>query len=190
MQTIQDIDINILRFIHLTCGNAFLDQWLPMLRNPYFWAPLYVFLLAFFWKVFGVKGLFWCSLFFITFIFCDSISAALIKPLVHRIRPCHEMFYGFVLRELIPCGNGFSFPSTHACNHFGLALFMIVTLRHRYAWVWIPALLWAIVVSYSQLYVAAHYFSDVVAGGLLGSVIGSLTGIYFNRRFGLLKRMD
>lgn len=188
MEWINHIDIGILHGLHVTYGNAWLDQWVPMLRNPFFWAPVYVFLLAYCWKVFGVKGLLWCGFFFITFVFCDYISASLVKPLFHRVRPCHEVFDGFVIRTLIPCGNGYSFPSTHATNHFGFAVFMILTLRHLFARVWIPALLWAILVCYSQMYVAAHYFSDILGGMVLGTAIGSLTGLYYNRRFGLLQK--
>lgn len=184
----QDIDVSMLRFLHVTCGSVWLDQWVPMLRNPFFWAPVYVFLLAYFARVFGSRGLMWCLFFLATFVFCDYVSATLIKPLVHRIRPCHEVFNDFVVRELIPCGSGYSFPSTHATNHFGFAAFMILTLRHWYAKVWIPALLWAVLVSYAQLYVAAHYLTDVLGGMILGALTGSLTGLYFNHRFGLLQR--
>lgn len=32
--------------------------------------------------------------------------------------------------------------------------------------------LWAIIVSYSRIYLGVHYFGDVVCGGILGIIIG------------------
>ncbi len=180
---IQHIDESVLYFIHVTCGNLFFDTIMPLIRNPYFWSPLYLFLLVFMWKNLGKKGLWWCAFFFVTFVFSDFISASLLKPFFHRLRPCNANLF-FTIRELIPCGSGFSFPSSHATNHFGMAMFMIITLQHVYKFVTPFSLFWAILICYGQLYVCAHYPSDILGGALLGSLIGLFFGKYFNRRFG------
>lgn len=184
--SIQHIDEQVLKAVHLGLANRYLDDVVMMVRNPYFWAPLYLFLLVYMYRAFGRKGIMWCVFFFVTFVFCDYISASLIKPLVHRIRPCNDELLPFTIREFIRCGSGYSFPSTHATNHFGFAIYILFTLRHRSSWVAPLALSWAMLVCFAQLYAGVHYPSDLIAGGLLGSLIGRWNAYYFTHRFGEL----
>ena len=186
---IQHIDELVLHFIHVSCGNAYLDILMPYLRNPFIWSPFYLFLLVFMLKNYGSKGALWLMFFFFTFVFCDFISASLIKPLVQRLRPCHQQSLSFIIRELIPCGSGFSFPSSHATNHFGLAFYMIITLQRGFKLVKPLVLSWAFIICYAQLYVCVHYPSDIVAGAALGSCLGWFFGTYYNRRFAALTEM-
>ncbi len=186
LQTIQHIDEIILKFIHLNGENHYLDTILPFFRSPYFWSPLYLFLLIWMTMQYGKKGLWWCLFFFITFIFCDYISASLIKPLVQRLRPCNNDLLSFNLRDIVVCGSGFSFPSSHATNHVGFSLFMIFTIGHLNKWIKPLAIVWAALVCYSQLYVGVHYLSDLLAGAILGASIGIFFARYFNKRFGIV----
>jgi len=181
----QHMDEVVLRFVHIDCANHLCDTLSQLFRNPYFWSPLYLFLLVFMIRNFGRKGLWWCVFFLLTFLFCDYVSASLVKPFVQRIRPCNDSGLPFSMRDLVVCGSGFSFPSTHASNHFGFAAFLIFTLRKYTRWVTPLSLTWAVVVSLSQLYVGVHYPSDVLGGALLGLCIGSWNAFYFNRRVGL-----
>lgn len=184
LESIQHIDERILYLIHVTCGTAWQDSFIPFLRNPYFWSPVYLFLLLWMWRNHGKQGLWWCVFFIVTFAFCDFISASMFKPFVHRLRPCNNDYLSFSIRHLISCGSGFSFPSTHASNHFGFAAFMILTLKNRYKRVIPLAISWALLVCYAQLYVCVHYPSDILSGALLGTLIGAFFGIYFTKRFG------
>jgi len=186
MNWIQNMDETVLHFIHTQCASSWLDTYVLFLRNPYFWAPVYLFLLVFVIKKSGLKGLWWCAFFFVTFVFCDFISASIIKPFIHRIRPCNNPSLFFSIRELVPCGRGFSFPSSHATNHFGMAIYLISTLGQKSKFVMPLALLWAILVCYAQLYVCVHYPSDILAGAILGSIIGWMIGLYYRKRFGEL----
>jgi len=184
LEWIRHIDQNLLHFIHVTGENMFLDQVLPFFRNPYFWSPVYLFLLVFMWKHHGKKGLWWCVFFIATFVFCDFVSASLIKPLIQRLRPCNDASLYFTIRSLVKCGSGYSFPSAHAANHVGFAMFMIMTLRQRYKSVFPLALVWAFLVCYAQLYVCVHYPSDILGGAVLGSLFGAFFTMLFHRRFG------
>ena len=69
VEIIQHIDESILHGIHVSGGNAWLDQVIPFFRNPYFWSPLYLFLLVFMWKNYGKQGMVWCLFFLMTFAF-------------------------------------------------------------------------------------------------------------------------
>jgi membrane-associated phospholipid phosphatase len=163
--------------------NPFLDCVVPFLRNQWFWVPLYLFLALFMPSRFGRKGWLWCAFFIITFSLSDQISATLLKPYFHRLRPCNNPYLASIIHNIVPCGSGYSFPSSHACNHFSLGIFSAVTLGRLAKWITPVAIAWAVLVSYAQVYVGVHYPLDVTCGGLLGIMIGITTGKFFNRYF-------
>jgi undecaprenyl-diphosphatase len=45
--------------------------------------------------------------------------------------------------------------------------------------------LWAVSVSFAQVYVGVHFPLDVTVGGIIGTAIGICTGTVFNRYFNL-----
>jgi undecaprenyl-diphosphatase len=183
----QHIDEYVLWLIHEKAGHPFLDSLLPWFRNPYFWSPLYLFLLVFSIRNYGKRGVQWCLFFLITFICCDFIAASVIKPFVQRLRPCqnHDIF--FTIREIVRCGSGFSFPSAHATNHTGMSVYLALTLGKIYPWLRNLAIVWVILVCYAQLYVCVHYPSDILGGMILGSGIGWLMVRYQQMRYGKLQ---
>lgn len=158
-----------------------LDEMMPILRNQYTWAPVYAFLLFFaVWK-FGKKGLLWSAAYFITFALCDYISAGIIKEAVMRLRPCNDPIDALHVRLLVECGSGYSFPSSHATNHFGMSLFLYFTFGRFYKWVKPIVIVWAVLVAYAQVYVGVHYPIDVFTGAIIGSVIGFIVAKLFNK---------
>ena len=172
-------------YINAEWHTPFLDFIVPFLRNQWTWAPLYLFLAIFMPKNFGKRGYIWCASFIITFAISDQVSAHLLKPIFHRTRPCNNPNLVDMVHNIVPCGSGYSFPSSHASNHFALAFFMAVTLGRKIRWVWPVAVLWAMAVAYAQVYVGVHFPLDIAFGAVIGITIGSLTGILFNRRFAL-----
>lgn len=185
-KAIQHIDENLLKVINVDCSNSLFDFLMPFFRNPYFWAPVYLFLLVWMWSQFGMKGIWWCVFFFITFTFTDFISASLLKPIFHRVRPCNDFSVSVFLTHVVKCGVGYSLPSSHAANHFGLSFFMIYTIGKINKTITPLAIAWALLVCYSQMYVGVHYPTDILFGAFIGFGIGKFNASYFNKRFGLL----
>ena len=158
-----------------------LDEIMPIMRNQYTWAPVYAFLFFFsIWK-FGKKGLFWSLAYFISFALCDYISAGIIKEAVMRLRPCNDPINSLHMRLLVECGSGYSFPSSHATNHFGMSLFLYFSFGKFYKWIKPTVIIWAALVAYAQVYVGVHYPIDVFTGAIIGSLIGFLIAKLFNR---------
>jgi undecaprenyl-diphosphatase len=170
--------------------NSFMDMVEPFMRNQWFWAPLYLFLLLFTTGKFGKKGWMWCLLFLISFIISDQLSATLMKPYFHRVRPCNNPDLARVIHLIVPCGGGYSFPSSHAANHFSMGIFSAMTLGRLAKWVWPVAIAWATMVAFAQVYVGVHYPLDVTCGALLGTMIGVGIGMVFNRYFELKSKSN
>ena len=124
---LRDADLAAWRVLHGEWRAGWLDALMPFVRNQFFWAPLYLFFLVFMLRGYGRRGLVWCLGYVVTFGLCDFISASLIKPWIHRTRPCNNTALADVLHIIVPCGSGYSFPSSHAANHFGMAAFIFFT---------------------------------------------------------------
>jgi undecaprenyl-diphosphatase len=168
-----------------TC--SFLDTVLLFAREAEFWIPFYLFLLLFATLNFGKKGWVWSLYLVMTVIISDLISSHLIKDhLVYRLRPCGNPLWADSMRFLANyCPSSSSFTSSHACNHFAMAVFIFQTLRKTSRWWWL-VLVWAFTISYAQVYVGVHYPLDVFCGGVLGSLIGWLVSKVFRLQAGTL----
>lgn len=181
-EALKHIDLYLFKLVHVSMSNSFFDMMMPLLRIPYLWAPVYLFLLVWMWTTYNKSGLIWCVFFFITFVFCDYISAQLIKDLVQRVRPCNDTTLNFIIHRIVHCGSGYSFPSAHAANHFGLSFFMIFTLGKRFRYLTAIVLLWAVTVCFAQIYVGVHYPFDIFGGAALGIGIAKFTSMYFHKK--------
>ena len=179
-------DKNAFLAVNGSWTNPFFDEIMPFLRLSTHWVPLYTFILFFMVLNFRQRGLWWCLFFVVTVALTDMIGARIFKEGIERLRPCNDpMLMDRVRLVIKQCAGGYSFISNHAANHFGMAIFFFVTVRHiSRAAAWI-GLLWAVSIAYAQVYVGVHFPLDVISGALLGLAIGSLTGQFFNKRFGI-----
>lgn len=180
-------DHTVWYYMNTQWHNSFLDFVVPFLRNQYFWAPLYFFLLIFIPYKFRMRGWLWCAAYLLAFTLSDQVVVNVIKPFFHRVRPCSNPYLSNIVHLIVECGSGYSFPSAHAANHFSMGIFSAVTLGRMAKWVWPVAIAWAFLVSFAQVYVGVHFPLDVTCGGLLGATIGLIVGKVFNRYADLSK---
>jgi undecaprenyl-diphosphatase len=94
-----------------------------------------------------------------------TLSEYILKWIVARPRPTAEM--GALI---VGHADNFSFPSTHATFAFAFAT-VIAYEKRRWKW-WVYTL--AVCIALSRVYLGVHYPLDIVAGALLGWVIGRL----------------
>ena len=111
----------------------------------------------------------------------DSVSSNLVKNSVQRLRPCNDIELREQMVQRVRCSGGYSFTSSHATNHFAMAVLLIILFYRRWKHVLWLALLWAISISFAQVYVGVHYPGDILAGALLGILIGLTSGYIYNR---------
>ena len=158
-------DLPILEWIQAYLQSDFLDTVMPIIT------------------LFGEGGIFWIAWAVILLIIPKtrkiglSMLIALIlgllvcnltlKPLVARVRPydLQEQDFGVYINLLISRQSDFSFPSGHTIASFEAAVVLLKNSKKM----GIPALIIAILVSFSRLYLYVHYPSDVLVSVVLGT---------------------
>jgi undecaprenyl-diphosphatase len=151
--------------------SVFWDSFMYTISLSKAWLPLYLFvILIFFYKKNWKEGLFITAAFFLLFGMCDQFSSGLIKPIFERLRPGHHPDF----KDLVQLvnnhrGGGYAFISGHATNSVGFAVFLSLVFRNH--WVTIASLTWALLISYSRIYLGMHFVSDVIGGILAGTLL-------------------
>ena len=173
-------DASVFHLINSDWSNVFFDFLLPLLRDKYFWFPFYIFLISFFLINFKKQGIYYILAIAITVGLADATSSHLIKKSVKRLRPCKVYSQKNEMNLRVRCGSGYSFPSSHAANHFAMAFILIFIFNKKYWWVKYVLLFWAFSISYAQIYVGVHFPVDVMAGGMLGGVIAGLVYLFYS----------
>ncbi|MFZ4058161.1 MAG: phosphatase PAP2 family protein [Ferruginibacter sp.] len=187
MQSILNWDRELLRLINSEWHTPFLDGLLPFLRNASFWLPLYFFLVLYGVMNYKKTGWWWVIFAACTGILTNFISSNLIKENIFRLRPCNDPELADWIRIIIGkhLPQSSSFTSSHATNHFGLAMFLYGTMRNdwgKYSWL---VFVWAFSIVYAQMYVGVHYPLDILGGTIVGLLVGWFTSSQFNRQFEL-----
>lgn len=89
----------------------------------------------------------------------------MLKPLVGRVRP---YFINEAIEVLTRRPGDFSFPSGHTGSCFAVAGVFLFCLPKRYG---IPAMVFAVLMGISRMYVGVHYPTDVLAGAFIGMAV-------------------
>ena len=167
-----------------------LDVFFYWVSSKWIWVPFYV-LLA--WHAYRKQG----NYLFLMFVFIaaavaasDQLASGLIKPTVMRLRPCHDpSLAGQVHLVYDYCGGKYGFISSHAANVFTLLAFMLKLFEGK-PYGFRPVLwFWAITVSFSRIYLGAHFPGDIIAGLIVGSLSGNIFArLYAKSRDHLITR--
>ena len=154
---------------------SFGDYFMSSFSGKVIWAPMYASVLYVLLKNADWKVALYCLIAIVlTITFADQACATFIRPAVARLRPCSP---DTPISELVHLVYGkrsgsFSFPSCHAANSFGLAFMLMYLFRNR--WLTAFILIWAVINSYSRIYLGVHYPTDLLAGAIVGATGATL----------------
>lgn len=173
-QFLNTLDHQCFEYIQSNLRSSFADPLFLAFRDKLCWIPLYLFLLS--WLVFNYGASAWKPIVFVllTVGITDQLNSSLVKSIFKRDRPCKEMYFKDQFTPVIECSGGYSFPSSHATNHMGIASFLFFTCRRKMkSWAWL-LIFWALLVGSAQVYIGVHFPFDVIIGWAEGFVIGYL----------------
>ncbi|MFH0895336.1 MAG: phosphatase PAP2 family protein [Bacteroidota bacterium] len=173
---IKDFDEGLFLLIN-SCNNSFFDFVMFYASERWVWIPFYLLLIFFLIKKTGKKTIL-AMLLIAAGIFITDQSCNLVKESVQRYRPTHNTELKNDVHIVNDYRGGqYGFVSSHAANTACLALFLSLILYRKQKYiVWIMWM-WALLLSYSRIYLGVHYPSDVAGGMLVGAAAGLI--IYF-----------
>ena len=160
----EGFDLPILEWIAENIHCAFLDTVMPLIT------------------MLGDAGIFWIALSVLFLLFPKyrkiglGMGAALLmgvlvcnvtmKPLFARIRPYDYQLehFGRTIQLLVATPHDFSFPSGHTLASFEAATVLLINNRK----LGIPAMILAVLIAFSRLYLYVHYPTDVIFSVFMG----------------------
>ena len=165
----ESIDLPILDWIQATMQCAFLDKVMPLITvlgdGGAFWIACAVLMMLL--KKYRKAG-FSAAL---ALIFGLLICNLYLKPVVARIRPYDfQEQMGVLINLLIEKEHSLSFPSGHTIASFEAAT--AILLRHKKLGT--AAMILAILIAFSRMYLYVHYPTDVIASVFLGIALAFL----------------
>ena len=183
--------IEIDRFISLVINNGnsvFVDHIMMFVSKVWVWVPLYAFVIILLLVRLGFKkGMVAVAMLALAFLITDQ-SSSILKDTICRLRPFADPDLKYRFRLLERAGGLYGFPSGHACSTFCFALLSSLIIRK--IWWTIPSMAWAGIISYSRIYVAKHFFGDVICGILLGAIVGVLIHFVYKYVISRLKETE
>ena len=100
-------------------------------------------------------------------------SSNLFKDYFQRLRPCHDPNLIDLFRVVKEsCGGLYSFFSAHAANSFAFATFIFFMTQKCYRKLSFVLFIWALIVSYSRIYIGVHFPLDIIFGAVYGIASG------------------
>lgn len=172
IEYLNQLDASVLLFFN-GMHSPFFDKFMMLCTGRFIWIPMYATILFILLKSFKPKlVLLYIVAIALAITLTDQTCASIIRPIVERMRPSNP---GNPLSEYVHLVNGYrggsyGFPSCHAANSFALAVFIGCLVRRWRLTTFIFG--WAILNSYSRLYLGVHYPGDLLIGAAVGSLFG------------------
>jgi len=172
------LDTNLFLWLN-SHHSPFWDDVMLFISGKIEWLPLYLMLIAFIIYRFRWKSIPILIAIILAVAMADQLAVKAFKEVFERFRPTHNPEIQHLVHIVNDYrGGSYGFVSNHAANSFSLAMFISLLFKNRY--VTISIFFWALLVSYSRIYLGVHYPGDILGGAVLGIGIGWL--IFFTYR--------
>lgn len=173
MEKLAELDRDIFLFLN----NLGADDWdwlWVAISDKWMAIPLYAILLFLLFKKFGWKPTVVTIIVVALLVTATDQLANLFKHGFERPRPCGQEGVMEYARIVVGRCGRFGFFSAHAANSTGVAIFLGLIFRKVYPKLFGFLIFWALIVSYSRIYLGVHYPGDVVVGWFFGALLGYL----------------
>ncbi len=172
LQRLIEWDQSLFRVLNNT-HTLFWDHFMWIYTQKYTWIPLILSLLYILFRKNWKEALLVTVAIALAITLCDQFASGLCKPYFERFRPARDPeFSQFVQIVNGYRGGRYGFISSHAANSFGAVALLALLFRNRlFA---LSGILWAIINSYSRIYLGVHYPGDILAGAIAGILIAYL----------------
>lgn len=172
MEALSTIDSDLFLFLNGLHAD-WMDKVMMLITDMWVWLPLYLLLVYWMARQYGKRCL-WIILAVSLVVLCsDQLASHVCKPLFQRLRPCYnDDFQNLIYLPKGMAGGKYGFVSSHAANTFAVATFLTFVLRNYRPWPAIVLFMWALLSSYSRIYIGFHYPGDILCGAILGTMIG------------------
>lgn len=151
----------------------FLDTFMMLFTDRFIWVPFYVVLAGMLFRGGGMRaGVLYMSALIIAVTLTDQTCASIIRPVAVRLRPSNLENPLSEFAQVVGDyrGGDYGFPSCHSANSFALALF--ISLFYRRKAMTFVMFAWALLNSYTRLYLGVHYPGDLIVGAAIGCSFG------------------
>ena len=158
--------------------NGFMDTFMWYVSKTATWSLMCLVLLYILLKKNWRQAIFIVIGIALTITLADQISSGLIKEAVERFRPSRSPEIGNLVHVVNGYRGGmYGFVSSHAANTMGVALFVSLLFSNRI--VTCSLFFWAVLVSYSRIYLGVHYPGDILGGTCVGLLCGYIVYVLY-----------
>ncbi|MGO3237736.1 MAG: phosphatase PAP2 family protein [Psychroflexus halocasei] len=175
---LQELDESLFLILNTLTSDISNHFWV-LVTKPLFWAPLFVLFFVLFFVSFKRKTAVLYSAGIITSFWGVYAITYIVKTIVERPRP-------LLNEKLIEHMNvlyeptGFSFFSGHASTSTAAAIFFYFVFRAQTKWAKL-VFLFPLIFATSRIFVGVHYPSDILVGGTVGLIFGSICYTVFQK---------
>jgi len=191
IQALENLDYNLFRILN-DIHSPMWDTIMWWISYKWVWIPLYLLIIFLFYRTYGIKGALISLLGAGIIIGITDLTVTYgLKNTVMRYRPSHNLDFSHLIHLVkdfngeIYKGGQYGFVSGHAANSFAIAIFCSRLLKKRFKWIGSTLILWAMIVSYSRVYLGVHYPADIICGAIIGGIFGYMMSLAILR---LLKK--